>query len=106
MRIAQRLAGELYVFGDDIGVQFIDAVSGFGGGLQFHRPLAVIERALDAGMKVFDGLEFVDVRLPSRIEAQAAGIEMAGLVLKAGAEADLFRPRDEQAVADGQVVAA
>ena len=36
VRVAQRLACELYALGDDIGVQFVDAVSGLGGWLQFH----------------------------------------------------------------------
>ena len=104
VRIAQRLAGELYVLGDDIGVQFIDAVSGFGGWLQFHLSVGRhLKRAFDSGMKVFDGLDLVQLHdVTARVEAQTAGIEMAGLVLKAAAQPDLFRPRDELAVAHGQ----
>ena len=43
VRIAQRLAGELHALGDDIGVQFIDAVSGLCvAGCSSTSPLAVI----------------------------------------------------------------
>src|ERR1017187_10016612 len=58
VRVAQRLAFDLHAFGGDIGVQFVDAIPGLGGGFEFHLPAGRhLERAFQSGMDRRDGAD-------------------------------------------------